>query len=119
VEQVVENQNMARSRLRQAELELKQAERKARTELEDAREAYLKAAAERTAYAESVNAAERNYNAQLNDLRLSLATILDVIQAMEDLQAARAAHATAAYKEDIARVRYFVSLGLLFPEKQN
>lgn len=115
--QVVENQNMARSRLRQAELELKQAERKARTELEDAREGYLKAVAERAAYAESANAAQRNYNAQIGDLRLSLATILDVLQAMEDLQAARAAQATAEYKEGIARVRYFVSLGLLFPEK--
>lgn len=114
--QTVENQNIAASRLRQAELELKQAERKARTELEDAREAYLKAAAERAAYAESADAAEKNYRAQLSDLRLSLATTLDVIQALEDLQVARASRSTAEYREDIARMRYFVAQGLLFPE---
>jgi outer membrane protein len=114
--QVIENQNIAASKLRQAELELKQAERKARTELEDAREAYLKATAERTAYTESADAAEKNYRAQLGDLRMSLATTLDVIQALEDLQVARASHATAEYREAIARMRYFVALGLLFPE---
>ncbi|MBN8220319.1 MAG: TolC family protein [Spirochaetes bacterium] len=114
--QVVENQNIAASRVRQAELELKRAERKARTELEDAREAYLKAAGERTAYTESADAAEKNYRAQLSDLRLSLATTLDVIQAMEDLQLARASRASAEYREAIARMRYFVALGFLFPE---
>lgn len=117
--QVVENQNIAASRLRQAELELKRAERKARTELEDAREAYLKAAGERVAYSESADAAERNYRAQLSDLRLSLATTLDVIQALEDLQVARASRASAEYREAIARMRYFVALGLLFPEPKH
>ncbi len=114
--QVLENQNIARSRLRQAELELKQAERKARTELEDAREAYSKAVAERTAYSASAEAADKNYRAQLGDLRMSLATTLDVIQALEDLQLARASRASAEYREEIARMRYFVALGLLFPE---
>lgn len=114
--QVVENQNIAASRLRTAELELKQAERKARTELEDAREAYQKSTAERAAYAASAEAAEKNYYAQLGDLRLSLATTLDVIQALEDLQTARASRSTAEYREEMARMRYFVALGLLFPE---
>ncbi|MFO1472771.1 MAG: TolC family protein [Turneriella sp.] len=117
--QTVENQNMARSRLRQAELELKQAERKARVEIEDARESYQKARAEREAYAASAEAAEKNYRAQLADMRLSLATLLDVIQALEDLQQARASKVTAEYRESIARIRLYVASGNLFPVKNN
>lgn len=116
--QTVENQNMAKSRLRQAELELRQAERKAKVELEDSREAYTKARAEREAYSASAEAAEKNYRAQLGELRLSLATLLDVIQALEDLQQARASRATAEYREEIARVRYYVAAGNLFPVKK-
>jgi len=116
--QTVENQNMARSRLRQAELELKQAERKARVEIEDARESYEKARAEREAYTASAEAAEKNYRAQLADMRLSLATLLDVIQALEDVQQARASKVTAEYREAMARVRLYVAQGHLFPVKQ-
>ena len=115
--QTAENQNMAKSRLRQAELELRQAERKARVELDDARDAFEKARAEREAYTASAEAAEKNYRAQLSDLRLSLATILDVIQALEDLQQARASRASAEYREAIARIRYYVAAGNLFPVK--
>jgi outer membrane protein TolC len=116
--QTTENANIARSHLRQAELELKQAQRKAVMEIEDARDSFQKASAERLAYAESARAAERNYQTQLADLRLSIATILDVIQALEDLQIARASQATAEYHEGLARVRYFVVMGRLFPEPQ-
>ena len=116
--QLLENQKIAQSRLRQAELELSLAERKARTELADARESLVKASAEKAAYAESAKAAEKNYLAQLSDMRLSLATILDVVQSMEDLQAARIARAQAEYREAIAQVRFFVATGRLFPAKQ-
>lgn len=115
--QTVENANMAASRLRQAELELKQAERKARVEVEDAREAVVKAQAEFTAYSESATVAERNYRVQLADLRLGLATTLDVLQASEDVQLARSAAALAEYRRQIAQVKFFVAQGLLFPGK--
>ena len=78
----------------------------------------MKASAEKAAYAESAKAAEKNYLAQLSDMRLSLATILDVVQSMEDLQAARIARAQAEYREAIAQVRFFVATGRLFPAKR-
>ncbi|MBV6492317.1 MAG: hypothetical protein LDLANPLL_00310 [Turneriella sp.] len=113
--QVLESQNIAASNLRQAELQLKLAERRALTEIEDARDAYVKTTAEREAYAKSASAAEKNYYAQLSDLRTSIATILDVIQALQDLQTARYSFSNAEYQEKISRLRYFVSLGYLFP----
>lgn len=116
--QTVENQNIAASRLRQAELELKQAERKARAEIADAREAWSKASAEHAAYREAAAAAERNYRAQSADQRLSLATALDVIQAMEDMQLANASRATAEYREAMARIRCFAASGKLFPQSK-
>lgn len=116
--QVIQNQNIAASQLRQAELQLSLAERKARTELLDAHDSLVKASAEKKAYAESAEAAEKNYNAQRNDLRLSMATILDVIQSMEDLQNARLARAHAEYRESIARVRFFVATGRMFPARK-
>lgn len=117
--QTVENANMAASRLRQAELELRQAERKARVEVDDARESLTKAQAEFEAYSESAVAAEKNYRAQLSDMRLGIATILDVLQASEDVQLARTAAAQAEYRRQIATVRFFVARGLLFPQASN
>ncbi|MBS0619081.1 MAG: TolC family protein [Spirochaetes bacterium] len=117
--QIVESQNIANSHLRQAELELRQAQRKANIEIEDARDTFLKAGAEREAYAASATASEKNYRTQLNDLRLSLGTMLDVLQAQEDWQLARIAEANARYREGIARVRFFVATGKLFPRKLN
>lgn len=114
--QTVENANIAISRLRQAELELKQAERKARVEVDDARDALSKAQGEYEAYSESAAAAEKNYRAQLADMRLGIATILDVLQASEDVQLARSAAAQADYRRQIARVRFFVAQGLMFKE---
>ncbi len=114
--QTVENANIATSRLRQAELELRQAERKARVEIDDAREALIKAQGEYQAYSESAAAAEKNYKVQLADMRLGISTILDVLQASEDVQLARAAAAQAEYRRQIARVRLFVAQGLLFSD---
>jgi len=114
--QTVENANIATSRLRQAELELRQAERKARVEIDDAREALAKAQGEYQAYSESAAAAEKNYKVQLADMRLGISTILDVLQASEDVQLARAAAAQAEYRRQIARVRLFVAQGLLFSD---
>ena len=51
-------------------------------------------------------------------MRLSLATLLDVIQALEDVQQARASKVTAEYREAMARVRLYVASGNLFPVKQ-
>lgn len=116
--QLHENQKIARSRLRQAELELSLAERRARTELADALEGLRKAKAEKAAYAASAVAAEKNYAAQLADMRLSLATILEVLQSMEDLQGARIAQAQVEYREAIAQVRFFVATGRLFTAQQ-
>ncbi len=116
--QLLESQKIAQSRLRQAELELSLAERKARTELADARASLEKASAEKAAYEASARAAEKNYLAQLSDMRLSIATILDVIQSMEDLQAARIARAQAEYRENIAKIRFFVATGRLFPARE-
>ncbi|HRP69545.1 MAG TPA: TolC family protein, partial [Turneriella sp.] len=103
---------------RKAKLQLKQAERRALIEIEDARVAFEKTTAEREAYAKSAEAAEKNYRAQLNDLRTSIATVLDVIQALQDLQNARNALFNAEYQEKISRLRYFVALGYLFPESK-
>ena len=54
-------------------------------------------------------------------LRLRNMTAIDAtgIQALEDLQQARASKVTAEYRESIARIRLYVAAGNLFPVKKN
>jgi len=115
--QTVENQNIAKSALRQAELELKQAERKARLELADARAALIQSKAEVAAFEEAVRIAEKNYATQIGEARLSLATNLEVIQSLEDYQTNLVAAENARYRAKLARIRYFIAGGHLFRYK--
>ncbi|MBI4313983.1 MAG: TolC family protein [Candidatus Omnitrophica bacterium] len=79
----------ASSRIRQSELRLSEARRKATLEIRDAYAQYEAGMARSNALGRALNAADENYRFQMEDYRRNLVNNLDVLQSLEELEGIR------------------------------
>ncbi len=106
------------ARIREAESKLKQAElkkaliiRTAKQDIADAIGSYKSSAAELEAYRKALDSARGNHAVTMNEYRLSLVTILDVLTSLTFLQGARDDYEKKSLEYKYNRVRLGVALG--------
>jgi outer membrane protein TolC len=87
--------SQAKAQFNEAELKLSQVRRKAWLEIRNAVVKLASARKQVAALAKTVGASERNYELQRQDFERNLVNNLDVLQALEDLQADRRAYVAA------------------------
>lgn len=103
---------------RQAELVFTQTTRAVEEDIKTSYDAWCGFVKQSDAYKKALESAERNYRYTINDYRLSLVTVLDVISVLTDLQQARNDFKTAMYASQLSRIRLGVAINE-FPEKGN
>ncbi len=111
------------ARIREAESKLKQAElkkalitRTAKQDIADAIGSYTSSASELEAYRKALDSAKGNHTVTMNEYRLSLVTILDVLTSLTFLQGARDDYEKKSLEYKYNRIRLGVALGE-FPGK--
>ncbi len=103
----------ARSGLEQAEQTLAQLERQVRTDVKKSFESWTASREEAKALEEAYEAARKSYEAQRREYRLGLVTNLDVLNAMNLMQAAKRAWIDARVEVKRRQVALIVSTGVL------
>jgi outer membrane protein len=103
----------ARSQLEQAEQTLAQLERQVQTDVKKSFESWTASGEEAQALEEAYGAARKSYEAQRQDYRLGLVTNLDVLNAMNLMQAAKRAWIDARVEVKRRYVALIVSTGAL------
>jgi outer membrane protein len=101
----------AKSKVRQAELQLEQTLRSAREEIKQSCTAYRNALRERKAYQDALTAAEKSHQAQATDYKLHLTNVIEYLQSLTDLDQARLNEAKSRTQWRIQRVWLGVATG--------
>jgi outer membrane protein len=104
-----EKVSQAESMRRQTELVLSQTTRAVEEDINTSYDMWVSAVKQSDAYKSALESAERNYAVTMNDYRLNLVTILDVISVLTDLQQARIDYKTALLAAGFARIRLGVA----------
>ncbi|MBL8023765.1 MAG: TolC family protein [Elusimicrobia bacterium] len=105
--------NEARSILTQAQLTLEQAERSVQSDVKKAYAAWTSSLDEAPPLAEAYRTAQKSYEAQRREYRLGLVTNLDVLNAMNLMQAAKRALDDASVESQRRQVALGVATGTL------
>lgn len=108
---VVARSAEARSRAREAGLELRQTIRLAELEIRQAMSAYRSSLGELEAYERALEVAEQNYRVQLRDYRLNLITNLELLNSLSELQNTRELMESAMMRMNINRIWLGVATG--------
>ena len=103
----------ARSQVRQAELTLSQTKRKAAQEITDAAGDYRSTKDQIEAYRKALDSAEMNYRTLLDEYRLKLVTIVDVLTALTNLETARDSYEGIVIDHAYSRISFGVAAGEL------
>jgi len=103
----------AKSKVRQAELQIRQTLRSAEEEIRQSFTAYHNALKQDVAYQKALAAAEKSHQAQEADYRLHLTNIVEYLQSLTDLEQARLNAAKSRYQWRIQRVWLGVAAGQL------
>lgn len=102
--------NQAGSSYRQAELSLAETTRAVEKDILMAYETWNSFIKQSNAYKKALESAERNYDITMNDYRLSLVTILDVISVLTELQQARNDYRTSVFALELSRIKLGVAI---------
>ncbi|HNX57841.1 MAG TPA: TolC family protein [Spirochaetota bacterium] len=106
-----EKVSQAESMKRQANLNLSQTVRTVEESIRTSYDTWNSAVKQSDAYKRALESAERNYNVTMNDYRLNLVTILEVITALTNLQQARNDYSAALLSAGLARIHLGTSIG--------
>jgi outer membrane protein len=102
-----------KSKVRQAELQIRRTLRSAQEEIRQSFTAYHNALKQDAAYQKALAAAEKSHRAQEADYRLHLTNIVQYLQSLTDLEQARLNAAKSRYQWRIQRVWLGVASGQL------
>ncbi|PKL35191.1 MAG: hypothetical protein CVV44_22715 [Spirochaetae bacterium HGW-Spirochaetae-1] len=98
---------------RQAELNLAAKRKDAEREIRDSFQAWKGSLAETESYRKALDASERNHEVIMNEYRLNLVTILDVLTTLESLQNARNDYARIVLQHRLDRIRCGIAVNEL------
>jgi outer membrane protein TolC len=101
----------AKSRVRQAELQMTQTLHAAREEVRQAYTAYQNSVKQDAAYQKALAAAEKSHKAQTDDYKLRLTNVVQYLQSLTDLETAQLNAARSRYQWRIQRVWLGVATG--------
>jgi len=105
-----EKVSQAESVKRQADLTLAQTMREVEKDIVSSYDTWDGFVKQTNAYKKALESAERNYDMTMNDYRLSLVTIIDVISVLTELQQARNDYKTAMFSLELSRIKLGVAI---------
>jgi len=105
-----EKVSLAKSAKRQADLTLAETTRAVKEDIISSYNIWGGFVKQYDAYKKALGSAERNYNITMNDYRLSLVTILDVISVLAELRQARNDFNTAMFALELSRIKLGVAI---------